>query len=163
MVPICDGYSIPAYIHSQDRVLLTHPERALSPIFAAEVEGIKFTEPSDVRELRNGEVLELVGLSIKVIHAPGHTRGSLLYSIHETGALYPLEEEILVSGDVLFAGSIGRTDQPTGSAQDMEDTLKRKIWPLPDAMRVLPGHGLETTIGHERRVNPFLKNIGRSL
>ena len=72
VVPICDGYSIPAYIHSQDRVLLTHPERALSPIFAAEVEGIKFTEPSDVRELRNGEVLELVGLSIKVIHAPGH-------------------------------------------------------------------------------------------
>jgi len=91
-------------------------------------------------------------MKISAVHAPGHTRGSVMYSI---------EDEVLISGDVLFAGSIGRTDQPTGSPKDMENTLKKKILPLPDEIRVLPGHGQETTIGHERRVNPYLKNLGR--
>ena len=162
LVPICEGYSIPAYIHSEDRVLLMHPERALSSVFAASLLGSVFAEPSEVRELRNGEMLEMVGLTIRAIHAPGHTRGSLIYSVHESAATLPFGEELLVSGDVLFSGSIGRTDQPTGSAADMENTLKKKIWPLPDAMRVLPGHGPETTIGQERRVNPYFKNLGRS-
>lgn len=162
IVPICAGYGIPAYIHSEDRILIKSPEKALSPVFAADLGGLTFAEPSDVRELRNGEVLELVGLTITAIHAPGHTRGSLLFSIRESGATSPFEEELLISGDVLFAGSIGRTDQPTGSAADMENTLKKKILPLPDAMRVLPGHGPETTIGRERRNNPFLKNLGRN-
>lgn len=162
IVPICDGYGIPAYIHSEDRVLLKSPEKALSPAFAAGLGGLTFAEPADIRELRNGQVLEIVGLTITAIHAPGHTRGSTLFSIRETGEGSPIAEELLVSGDVLFAGSIGRTDNPTGSASDMENTLKKKIWPLPDAMRVLPGHGSETTIGWERLNNPFLKNIGRN-
>ena len=162
IVPICDGYGIPAYIHSEDRVLLERPEKALSAAFVAGLGGLTFAEPSDVRELRNGEVLNIIGLNITAIHAPGHTRGSLLFSIHEADAAAPFEEELLVSGDVLFAGSIGRTDQPTGSASEMENTLKKKIWPLPDAMRVLPGHGAETSIGRERRSNPFLKDMGRT-
>lgn len=152
VAPICDGYSIPAYIHSEDRALLLHPERAISETFAETLEGMVFTEPFDVRELRNGEVLDFVGLKIKAIHAPGHTRGSLVYAIND---------EVLISGDVLFAGSIGRTDLPTGSARDMEETLQKKLWPLPDEMRVLPGHGRETTIGEERRVNPYFKNAGK--
>jgi hydroxyacylglutathione hydrolase len=159
IIPICDGYGIPAYIHREDRDLLKDPAKAISPAFAQTLAGLTFSEPSDVRELRNGDVLDIVGLSIQAIHAPGHTRGSLLFSIHETGATLPLEEELLVSGDVLFAGSIGRTDLPSGSASDMENTLKKKILPLPDAMRVLPGHGPETTIGRERRNNPYLKNF----
>lgn len=148
VVPVSAGYGIPTYIHSQDRVLLRHPERALSGEFAATLEGTVFEEPSDVRELRNGEAMEFLDMKIKAIHAPGHTRGSLLFTFND---------EILVSGDVLFAGSIGRTDQPTGSAQEMENTLRKKILPLDDAMRVLPGHGPETTIGFERRTNPYLK------
>lgn len=152
VVPVGRGYDIPTYIHSEDRVLLAHPERALSPEFAATLEASVFHEPTDVRELRNGEEMEFLDMKIKAIHAPGHTRGSLLYS---------LNEEILISGDVLFAGSIGRTDQPTGSSKDMEITLRKKILPLNDAMRVLPGHGPETTIGNERRTNPYLKNLGR--
>ena len=162
VIPICDGYGIPAYIHSEDRELLKDPSKAISPSFAESLAGLSFTEPSDVRELRNGDVLDIVGLSIKAIHAPGHTRGSLLFSIHESGASVPLDEEVLVSGDVLFAGSIGRTDLPTGSAADMENTLKKRILPLPDSMRVLPGHGPETTIGRERQNNPYLKNVGRN-
>ena len=152
VVPVCEGYSIPAYIHTEDRILLKNPARALSEVFAAGLEGSVFSEPADVRELRNGDLLEILDMKIQAIHAPGHTRGSLMYAIND---------EVLVSGDVLFAGSIGRTDQPTGSAKDMENTLRKKILPLPDAMRVLPGHGPETSIGQERRVNPYLKNLGR--
>lgn len=152
VLPVCDGYGIPAYIHSEDRILLEHPEKALSQVYAQSLEGSVFSEPRDVRELRNGQELEFLGMKIKAIHAPGHTRGSLLFMIGD---------DVLVSGDVLFAGSIGRTDQPTGSAKDMENTLRKKILPLADAVRVLPGHGPETTIGFERRVNPYLKNLGR--
>lgn len=152
VVPVCEGYGIPTYIHSEDRILLKHPERALSQVFAATLEGTVFAEPSDVRELRNGEEMEFVGMKIKAIHAPGHTRGSLIFAING---------EALISGDVLFAGSIGRTDQPTGSSKDMEITLRKKILPLPDEMRVLPGHGPETRIGIERGTNPYLKDLGR--
>lgn len=152
VVPICEGYNIPAYIHSEDRVLLEHPDRALSREFATTLEGTVFSEPLDVRELRNGEEMEFLDMKIRAIHAPGHTRGSLLYSFND---------EILVTGDVLFAGSIGRTDQPTGSSKDMESTLRKKILPLDDSLRVLPGHGPETTIGFERKTNPYLKNLGR--
>jgi len=150
IAPIADGYNIPAYIHSQDRAALIHPELTLSPEFAATLAGMEFVEPGDVRELRNGELLDLVGLSFRVIHAPGHTAGSLMFEV---------SDEILISGDVLFAGSIGRTDQPTGSAKDMEETLRKKILPLPDYLRVLPGHGPETTIAHERTNNPYLKSM----
>jgi glyoxylase-like metal-dependent hydrolase (beta-lactamase superfamily II) len=154
VLPTCTGYGIPAYIHSEDRILLSHPERALSPLFAATLEGSDFAEPSDVRELRNGDLLELIGMKITAIHAPGHTRGSTLFHFQDESG-----DTALISGDVLFAGSIGRTDQPTGSPQDMENTLRKKIWPLPDQLRVLPGHGPETTIGREKRVNPFLKEL----
>ncbi len=154
VVPVCEGYGIPAYIHTEDRILLKNPEKALSQVFAASLEGMVFSEPADVRELRNGDLLEFLDMRIEAIHAPGHTRGSIVFKINE---------EILVSGDVLFAGSIGRTDQPSGSSKDMENTLRKKILPLPDYLRVLPGHGPETTIGHERRVNPYLKNLGRKL
>lgn len=152
VVPVCDGYGIPVYIHTEDRILLKNPEKALSQVFAASLEGMAFSEPPDVRELRNGDVLNFLDMKIQAIHAPGHTRGSILFKI---------EDEILVTGDVLFAGSIGRTDQPSGSSKDMDNTLLKKILPLPDHLRVLPGHGPETSIGHERRVNPYLKNLGR--
>jgi len=151
--PIASGYGIPAYIHSEDRNLLLHPERAVSPEFAATLAEMHFTEPEDVRELRNGEVIDLVGMQFRAIHAPGHTRGSLMFDV---------DDELLISGDVLFAGSIGRTDLPSGSALDMEMTLRKKVLPLPDYLRVLPGHGEETTMAHERKTNPYLVQlIGR--
>ena len=150
ITPIADGYGIPAYIHSQDRAALVHPQRFLSPEFAATLAGMEFVEPADVRELRNGEELNLVGLDFKVIHAPGHTAGSLMFEV---------SQEVLISGDVLFAGSIGRTDQPTGSAQDMQETLRKKVLLLADHLRVLPGHGPQTSMAHERKNNPYLKSI----
>ena len=148
--PIADGYEIPAYIHSEDRAYLSAPEKLLGAEFAATVSEMNFVEPSQVRELRNGEVIDLVGLSFRAIHAPGHTRGSLMFEV---------SEQVLVSGDVLFAGSIGRTDLPTGSAKEMEETLRKKVIPLSDHLQVLPGHGSRTTMAHERKTNPYLKNL----
>jgi glyoxylase-like metal-dependent hydrolase (beta-lactamase superfamily II) len=147
---IADGYGIPSYIHSEDRVALSNPEKLVSLEFQSILSGMNFSEAKDVRELRNGEQIDLVGLNFTTIHAPGHTRGSLMFEV---------SNEVLISGDVLFAGSIGRTDLPTGSAKEMEETLRKKVLPLGDHLRVLPGHGSETTIAHEKKSNPYLKNL----
>ena len=148
--PIADGYAIPAYIHSEDRAYLSAPEKLLSAEFSSTVAEMKFSEPVEVCELRNGDVIDLVGLSFKAIHAPGHTRGSLMFEV---------DNEVLISGDVLFAGSIGRTDLPTGSAKDMGETLRKKVVPLSDHLKVLPGHGPETTMSYEKKNNPYLKSL----
>jgi glyoxylase-like metal-dependent hydrolase (beta-lactamase superfamily II) len=148
--PIADGYAIPAYIHSEDRAYLSAPAKLLSAEFSATVAEMKFSEPVEVRELRNSDVIELVGLSFKAIHSPGHTRGSLMFEV---------DSEVLISGDVLFAGSIGRTDLPTGSAKEMGETLRKKVVPLSDHLRVLPGHGPETTMSYEKKNNPYLKSL----
>ena len=147
VVPICDGYGIPAYIHSEDRNLLIDPAAAVSPEFGATLASMSFSEPKEVKELKSGEEFELVGLEIKAIHSPGHTRGSLMFLV---------DDQTLLSGDVLFAGSIGRTDLPTGSSSDMQKTLTKKVLTLNDEIKVLPGHGPETMIGYERKNNPYL-------
>lgn len=147
---IADGYDIPSYIHSEDRAFLAAPEKLHGAEFVATLSGMKFEEPAQVRELRHGDVIDLVGLRFTAIHAPGHTRGSLMFEI---------DDEVIISGDVLFAGSIGRTDLPTGSSKEMEETLRKKVLPLSDHLRVLPGHGPETTIGVEKKSNPYLKSL----
>lgn len=148
--PIADGYGISAYIHSEDRRFIADPAGIHGPQFAEQLSGMSFAEPVKVENLKDGSLLDFVGLSIRAIHAPGHTRGSLMFMINE---------ELLISGDVLFAGSIGRTDLPTGSSSDMRNTLSKKVLPLDDAIRVLPGHGDETTIKYERKTNPYLKEL----
>jgi glyoxylase-like metal-dependent hydrolase (beta-lactamase superfamily II) len=150
VIPLADGYGIPAFIHSEDRKALLHPEQLLSKEFAASLAGTKWSEPNEVRELKNNQKFEAIGLDITAIHAPGHTAGSLMFTVND---------EVLISGDVLFAGSIGRTDQPTGSQEAMARTLKTKVMPLGDHLRVLPGHGPDTTIEYERRTNPYLKEL----
>jgi len=147
IVPVANGYDIPAYIHSEDRALLLHPERAHGPEFLATLSAMDFIEPNDVRELRHGAEVEMLGMKFQAIHAPGHTRGSLMFTVNQ---------ELLISGDVLFAGAIGRTDLPSGSSQSMQETLVNKVLTLSDDLRVLPGHGPDTNIGHERRTNPYL-------
>jgi len=153
VVSVCDGYGIPAYIHSEDRNLLRDPAAAVSAEFRTVLAGMTFSEPKEVKELKSGEEFELVGLKIKAIHSPGHTRGSLMFLV---------DDETLLSGDVLFAGSIGRTDLPTGSNADMQKTLSKKVLTLSDGIRVLPGHGPETKIGYERANNPYLIEAARA-
>jgi glyoxylase-like metal-dependent hydrolase (beta-lactamase superfamily II) len=150
VVPLADGYSIPAYIHSNDRLALTRPEVLHGADFMATLTGKTWSEPAQVEELRNNQLFEAVGLSIKAIHAPGHTSGSLMFLVND---------EVLLSGDVLFAGSIGRTDLAGGSHESMQKTLSTKVLTLADHLRVLPGHGPDTTIEFERRTNPYLKEL----
>jgi glyoxylase-like metal-dependent hydrolase (beta-lactamase superfamily II) len=150
VIPLADGYGIPAYIHSEDRKALLHPELLLSKEFASSLAAKEWNEPNEVQELKNNQKFEAVGLDITAIHAPGHTAGSLMFTVND---------EVLISGDVLFAGSIGRTDLPTGSQDAMMRTLTTKIVPLGDRLRVLPGHGPDTTIEYERRTNPYLKQL----
>jgi glyoxylase-like metal-dependent hydrolase (beta-lactamase superfamily II) len=150
VIPLADGYDIPAYIHSEDRKALLHPELLLSKEFASSLAAKEWSEPNEVQELKNNQKFEAVGLDITAIHAPGHTAGSLMFTVND---------EVLISGDVLFAGSIGRTDQPTGSQEAMARTLKTKVIPLGDHLRVLPGHGPDTTIEYERRTNPYLEQL----
>lgn len=152
ITPLADGYDIPVRIHSEDRRLLAHPEYAHGPEFIATLSGMTFVEPQRVIEMRNGDTFSILDLSFTAIHAPGHTKGSVMYQIND---------EVLISGDVLFKGSIGRTDLPTGSHSEMMETLKKKVLPLSDGLRVLPGHGGETTIEWERKTNPYLKELQR--
>lgn len=148
--PLADGYDIPTYIHSEDRRYIADPSGIHGAEFISQLGGLVFEEPLSVSEVKNGTVLDLLGMKIEVIHAPGHTKGSVMFQ---------LNDEVLISGDVLFAGSIGRTDLPTGSASDMKSTLKNKVLTLSDDLRVLPGHGSETTIKFERKNNPYLKEL----
>ena len=153
VTPFANQYGVPTLIHSSDRKLLTDPYRALSvggesqQIMAAF--GVtKFEEPEIVREIADLEKFSLAGFDLEISHAPGHTLGSVMFIVNN---------EFLISGDVLFAGSIGRTDLPTGSASSMRNTLKSKILSLNDELIVLPGHGPQTTIGGERKINPYLQ------
>ena len=108
-------------------------------------------EPDQLLEIDDGDMVQVAGLSIEVIHAPGHTKGSIMFRVNEG---------TLLSGDVLFKGSIGRTDLPTGSSREMDRSLREKVMTLPNDVKVFPGHGDETTVGKEKRSNPFLLQLG---
>jgi hydroxyacylglutathione hydrolase len=161
VVPVAGSRGIPAYIHPADRELLADPMKGLSRETQAMFGGrLEWQEPDDVRVLADGETLHLAGLELVVDHAPGHTPGSVMFRTPGapsglTGA-DEMPSQTLLSGDVLFAGSIGRTDLPGGSYEQMMDSLARTVVPLDDDVLVLPGHGPATTIGRERASNPFL-------
>ena len=155
VVPVCQARDVPAYIHPADRGQLADPWSGLgmpvgTPLFGA----LTFAEPDDVKELSDGERVSLAGLDFAVRHAPGHSAGSVVFGL--TG---DDDEPLLFSGDVLFAGSIGRVDLPGGSMADMQTSLREVIWPLDDATAVHPGHGPATTIARERATNPYLQGL----
>ena len=108
--------------------------------------------------LPDAGTISVAGLEITVDHAPGHTRGSVLFRLPAAGSSFDTDE-LCLSGDVLFAGSIGRTDLPGGSMDAMLLSLRDKILPLDDTTVVLPGHGPATTIGRERATNPYLRQV----
>jgi hydroxyacylglutathione hydrolase len=164
VAPVCGARGIPAYIHPDDRDLLSDPGKGLAlganqQLFG----GLTFSEPDDVLELADDMRITLGGVDFTVAHMPGHTKGSVTF---QSGSIPPAaepsgeaaDENILFSGDVLFAGSIGRTDLPGGDHQEMLHSLARTLT-LPDETIVLPGHGPQTTIGTERAHNPFLTGL----
>jgi hydroxyacylglutathione hydrolase len=159
VAPVCGARGITAYVHPADRELLADPVLGMG-ISLDELTGGRFTytEPDDVAELTDGATLTLAGLEITVDHAPGHTGGSVLFRLPGAGSSWEAEQ-LCLSGDVLFAGSIGRTDLPGGSLGTMQTSLREKILPLADDTVVLPGHGPVTTIGRERAANPYLREL----
>ncbi len=160
VAPVCGAKDVPAYIHAGDRELLSNPGRGfpLGPVQKL-FGGLKLSEPDDVRELADGLTLRIAGLEITVAHAPGHTPGSVVFRVPGEGhgeTAGPAAASVLFSGDLLFAGSIGRTDLPGGDYGTIIESLARVCLPLPADTVVLPGHGPQTTIGAERASNPFL-------
>ena len=168
VAPVCGARGIPAYIHPADRSLLSDPARGLSlgpsqQLFG----GLQFSEPDDVLELTDGMTLELAGITLLVDHAPGHTPGSVTFRLPApadvaglpSGARGDADSGALFTGDLLFAGSIGRTDLPGGDYETILASLARVCLPLADETVVLAGHGPQTTIGAERAHNPFLAGL----
>ncbi|MFE3636458.1 MBL fold metallo-hydrolase [Streptomyces cellostaticus] len=156
VVPVCGAHDVPAWIHPSDRYMMSDPEKALGRSFGMPLMGeLTVGEPDDVRELTEGARLDLAGLTFSVAHAPGHTKGSVTFRMPETADVPP----VLFSGDLLFAGSVGRTDLPGGSTEDLLESLARVCLPLEDSTVVLSGHGPQTTIGRERATNPYLRQV----
>ncbi|HEX5255202.1 MAG TPA: MBL fold metallo-hydrolase [Mycobacterium sp.] len=154
---VSDTYGCPTYIHPEDRFMLTDPIYGLGPRLAQMVAGAFWREPKQVVELdRDGDKLDLGSVTVNVDHAPGHTRGSVVFRVLEASTD---GTDVVFSGDTLFERSVGRTDLFGGSGRDLLTSIVDKLLALDDATVVLPGHGNSTTIGAERRLNPFLEGL----
>ena len=165
VTPVCGANGVPALVHGDDAYRLQDPVATLDPALVAMLEqqfgpSAAWTAPDDVRLLTDRERVDLAGLSVEVSHAPGHTEGSVLFTLAGVpdGVDAPVTSTLL-SGDVLFAGSIGRTDLPGGDHAAMLRSLRDVVLPMPDDRLVLPGHGPATTIGRERSANPYLLEV----
>jgi hydroxyacylglutathione hydrolase len=150
----------PVFLHPGDRWLWDNPVAAFderASLAALEQQfGLRWEPPDDrLNDLRDGQRLTFAGCGVEVRHTPGHTPGSSVFLLTDTGA----DEPLLLSGDLIFAGSVGRTDFPRGSWEDQMASIARVVLPLDDRTRILSGHGPETNVGAERRTNPFLREI----
>ena len=139
--------SAPIIIGHGDAPMLTDPMLNLSGVF-----GFDIVSPPADQTVRDGEQLTLAGLTWLVREIPGHSPGHVVYILQEVTPPWVL------GGDVLFRGSIGRTDFPGGDYHALVTGIRRVLWPLPPDTVVYPGHGPTTTIGHEQRTKPFLKD-----
>ncbi len=138
-----DTWKIPVYAEESEAEVLGNAMKNLSGMW-----GTAYTTFAD-KLVRDGDVLELAGLRIQVLHTPGHTQGSCCF--------YLPEEKVLFSGDTLFYCSYGRVDFPTSSAKDMKESVQRLLRELPEDVAVYPGHESFTKIGFEKRYNPLAR------
>jgi hydroxyacylglutathione hydrolase len=146
------GPTVTAYLHPDDIDMARHPREQLRALLGPNVGDIDGEVVSvDFTNLTDGERLELSGISLDVLHTPGHTPGHCCFYVQDEGVLF--------SGDHLFAGSIGRTDLPGGSYETLMASMVEKVLPLPIDTSVLPGHGPTTTLAAERQFNPFLQEL----
>lgn len=135
----------PIIIGAGDAAMLTDAVLNLSGPF-----GFDVTSPPADRTVADGETVTVAGIPLEVREIPGHSPGHVVYLIRDTDPM------IVLGGDVLFSGSVGRTDFPGGSFETLAAGIRAKLWPLPGATEVYPGHGPPTTIGEEKRSNPFV-------
>ena len=137
-----EKYGIPAVIGEKDAETALDPRKNLSLLFTGSPASVRAD-----REVRDDEVLSLF-MPVTVLETPGHTPGGVCYYLQDEGLLF--------TGDTLFYGSVGRTDFPGGSMQELTESIRKKLFVLPDDTRVYPGHGYPTSIGFEKAYNPFL-------
>jgi hydroxyacylglutathione hydrolase len=138
-----ESYQIPIMAHEKEKDILENPAMNLSGSMSGNEICVKANHP-----LKDGEILELLGTKITVIHTPGHTAGGVCYWFEK--------EKLLFSGDTLFNGAVGRCDFPTGSMSTLVRSIKEKLLTLEDDVIVYPGHEGETSIGRERKFNPYI-------
>ena len=136
-------FPVTVYAHEAEKELLTDAQ--LNASVSMYGQGYTF---SGAEYVSDGQELEAAGEKIRVIYTPGHTIGGCCY--------YIPEEDVLFSGDTLFKASVGRTDLPTGSMGQLVRSIKEKLFVLPDETKVYPGHMDETSIGYEKKYNPFV-------
>lgn len=139
------------YVHPDDDFLTLHPAEQLRSLFGVVPPG-SYDPPETTKDLSHGQSLSLAGFKLEILHTPGHTPGHCCFLLEDEGVLF--------SGDQLFAGSVGRTDLPGGSWENLITSMRDTVMPLDDETRVLPGHGPQTTIGRERATNPFRERWG---
>ena len=137
-----EKYQIPVYACRQEEAMLAEPTINMTAVY-----GSACSIKPDVL-LDDGQIFEAAGFSIQMFHTPGHTKGSCCYYIKDEGVLF--------SGDTLFCGSVGRTDFPGGSSAEIVRSLHKLVDTLPEDTEVFPGHDASTTIGYEKRYNPFV-------
>lgn len=151
---VADTYGCPVFIHPEDRFMLTDPIAGIGPRMAQLAMSAFFREPKQVVELdRDGDKVELGGMTVAVDHTPGHTRGSVVFRVADGPV------ELAFTGDTLLKQSIGRSDLLGGSGRDLLTSIVQKLLVLDDDTVVLPGHGPRSTIGAERRTNPFIEGL----
>jgi len=138
-----NGYQIPICVHKADAELVKHPDLNCSQQFLHMAYAISANE-----ELEDGQNLRFLDGAFTVLSTPGHTEGSCCY--------YAKNDNVLFSGDTLFQGSVGRTDLPTGSTAKLVNSIREKLFMLPEDTLVLSGHGDQTTIGEEKQYNPYV-------
>lgn len=141
---LADEYACPVLMHAEAEPMLKQlPTQAM-------MMGLKFGKvPAVDRHISDGEVLEVGKLRLRSLYTPGHAPGHLAFYIEDEG--------VVLSGDALFAGSVGRVDLPGGSMEVLMRSIEERLLTLPDETRVFPGHGPQTEIGNERTTNPFLQ------
>ena len=168
VTPVCGAHGVAVSVHPEDRYRLVDPVSTLGPqlkqMFQQQFGASGWKEPDDVRSIEGGQRLSIAGMDVEVIHAPGHTEGSVMFALPGVPDELAADAGLIatvISGDVLFAGSIGRTDLPGGSSEEMTRSLRDRVLPMDDATLVLPGHGGATTIGRERAVNPYLRQAAQ--
>lgn len=150
---------VPVHIHDADLHMLVDPVGSSGGFGRYLTQaGLDVRPPEVIESIDDGQRISGAGMTFTALHTPGHTKGSVCFLLEVDG-----QKPLLFSGDHLFKGSIGRFDLPGGSFDELMASMTDKILPLDDEVAVLPGHGETTTIGHERRTNPFLLDLQSKL
>jgi hydroxyacylglutathione hydrolase len=144
---VVEATGAPFLLHAADQTIADYMPTAARSWLGREVP----PAPTPDAFPTDGQDIEVAGVTLRVIHTPGHTPGSV--------SLYAAEANLLFSGDTLFRESIGRTDLPGGDTDTILSSIRQRLYTLPEDTRVLPGHMLETTIAHEKTHNPFVRAL----